>query len=217
MLFFFNILADVLFPKRCVGCERYGAWWCQSCYKSVTLHTVQDASTPPSDSVLKTVWVAASYDQESLQRALHAFKYQFVTALAKPLGGLMVDFCKSTASAGMQADMIVAVPLFYKRERWRGFNQAQLLAQAVGHHRNLSVVPALKRQVSTRPQVGLDAPARRLNVQGAFICPNPAVVAGRRVLLVDDVISTGSTLAACAEALYQAGAVRVEAFVLTKN
>ncbi|MCA8900873.1 MAG: ComF family protein [Hyphomonas sp.] len=118
-----------------------------------------------------------------------------------------------------EADMIVPVPLHYFRLASRGFNQSGWLAQAVAREAGLPVIlDALRRTRRTPTQGGLSARARRRNVAGAFTVRRPAAarISGRRVLLVDDVLTTGATLAACTRALKQAGARQVDVLVLAR-
>jgi ComF family protein len=109
------------------------------------------------------------------------------------------------------------VPLHLRRLRWRGFNQAQLLAAALAARGDLAVDPfALVRHRPTPPQVGLDATARRRNVVGAFAVPDPFRVRAKRVLLVDDVYTSGATTNECSRVLRAAGARRVDVCVLAR-
>jgi ComF family protein len=106
--------------------------------------------------------------------------------------------------------VLVPVPLHPRRLRERGFNQSELLAQALGRRSGLVVAPeALVRRKETPPQTGLTAAARRSNVSGAFTVRRRSRVAGRVVVLVDDVVTTGATARACAAALRAAGTTEV--------
>jgi ComF family protein len=117
----------------------------------------------------------------------------------------------------VDADMIIPVPLNRRRLLWRKFNQAALLGLEVSGHTGVPMQSSLLvRSKATPPQVGLTEPQRRLNVQGAFRVPPAAKasIAGRNIVLIDDVITTGATVNACARALKRAGAARVDVLTL---
>src|SRR5205823_1833243 len=122
------------------------------------------------------------------------------------------------AARPLAVDALVPVPLDAARVRERGYNQAALLAAPVAAALDVPLAPTwLRRTRPTRPQVGLSARERRVNVRGAFTCPEPAAVAGQRVLVVDDVMTTGATLEACAEALVAAGAAGVWGLIVARD
>jgi ComF family protein len=117
------------------------------------------------------------------------------------------------------ADALVPVPLHWRRQWARRFNQSALLAEVIGKASNVPVsYPALKRVKATPQQVGLSQSARAQNVQGAFRVPpdGKAEVAGRRLILIDDVLTSGATMDACARALLRAGAAQVDALVFAR-
>jgi ComF family protein len=157
---------------------------------------------PPAFSYARA---ATSYGDVARQ-ALHAFKFGGRRALAAPLGDLLAE----TAAASLphpRPDLIVPVPLHPARERDRGFNQSLLLARRLGRAWNCPVrADALARPVATVPQVDLSAEQRRANVRGAFVLRRPELIAGRHVVVVDDVFTTGSTVTACAQILRRGGA-----------
>ena len=139
-------------------------------------------------------------------------KYEGYFALARPLGELMVAAWPRWEH---QLDLVVPIPLHPQRKRKRGYNQSELLTDVLEQELDLpSLAAALNRSRHTRPQLGLTADERRANVLDAFTA-NRALVQGKRIMLVDDVFTTGSTLTAAAEALYQAGARSVTAYCLT--
>jgi ComF family protein len=116
--------------------------------------------------------------------------------------------------SSLRFDLITAVPLHAQRERERGYNQAELVAQQTARLVHGSYLPTLQRTRATTDQVGLDLYARRANVQDAFAVIYPHIQK-KRVLLIDDVRTTGATLDACAAALFQSGAEAVYGLTLT--
>ncbi|MBI2217098.1 MAG: ComF family protein [Candidatus Rokubacteria bacterium] len=142
----------------------------------------------------------------ALRDAIHAFKFGGKQPLARPLAGLVLEQARAWLSAGVAA--LVPVPLAPARERERGFNQALLLAERLGAEAGVAVRPRwLRRTRPTAPQADLTAVERSRNVRGAFAA-TPAV-RGLEVVLVDDVFTTGATVAECVRALRAAGARRV--------
>lgn len=153
---------------------------------------------------------AALYDPEAagspLVTAIHAFKYRAARSLAKPLASLLVERLPTAPDA-----LLIPVPLHPTRLRERRYNQSALLARAVARHAGQAVeLRGLVRRVPTPPQAGLCAAERRANLAAAFAVRDPRLVRGRHVVLIDDVITTGATADACAQALLAAGADRVD-------
>lgn len=144
----------------------------------------------------------------TLAALLQRLKYDGYRPLAKPLGRFLADTVKRLDVPSF--DLVLPVPLHPRRQRQRGFNQAALLTAQVA--KLLAIPRGAKDCVRVRdtlPQTGLPAAERHKNVAGAFHVPDPRRVQGRRVLLLDDVLTTGATANACAEALCQAGAAGV--------
>lgn len=150
----------------------------------------------------------------AIRRAIHAFKYRHVAALGEPLGNILAEFWQQVA---WPVDLIVPVPLHSHRQRERGYNQAALLAQGLVRAAHLPLrANALQRVRATASQMTLDAAQRRSNVNAAFRSDDNGL-RGKRVLLVDDVCTTGATLNACAVALKSAGAVEVWGLTLART
>ena len=159
--------------------------------------------------------------RDGMRAAIHALKYGRRTPVAVPLAALLAErggpLLPADPDGGPAFDAVVPVPLHPARLAERGFNQAELLAApcAAAWGRPL-LRRALARVRATQPQTELDADARRQNVAGAFAARRPAEVAGRRLLLVDDVLTTGATAWAAARALRESGAAAVGVLVLAR-
>jgi ComF family protein len=152
-------------------------------------------------------------------------KFRRRERLGRRLGALLAQaWTKLGCLVDCELPLIVPVPLFHLRERERGFNQARLLAEGLKH--SLDTLPGAKKKridatllVRTRatlPQAGLKVGARKENVRGAFAVVKPEHVQGRQVVLVDDVMTTGATLSACASTLKKQGASRVYALAMAR-
>jgi ComF family protein len=149
----------------------------------------------------------------SLRKAIHRLKYDYVRDLAVPLGEMVVSFWQETP---LPADVIVPVPLHPRRVRERGYNQAALLAEQLAQATGIPMAcHVLLRHKYTVSQTKLDAEQRRQNVDGAFTCVG-SEVRGKRVLLMDDVCTTGATLEASSVALKAGGAQSVWALTLAR-
>jgi ComF family protein len=227
-----RVALDLLFPPRCALCGRHGAALCDDC-----AHALPRADPPRCSrcwSPRRPGWGCRRCDefasggpaleglrspyvfQEGARELVHALKYNYYSALASPMGELMARYLQDTP---LPADVLVPVPLHPRRQRARGYNQSLLLAREVSRRLDLPLAAeALVRRRDTPPQArAVEADDRRLNVAGAFDC-RPGAVAGRRVLLVDDVTTTGATLDACARALLaQGGASSVWALTFARE
>lgn len=148
----------------------------------------------------------------ALRELIHLLKYHGIRTLAGPLASRLV----SAVPLGERFDVIVPVPLHWRRRWRRGYNQSALLACELGRRMGLPVVEAVRRRRATAAQTGLTRSRRRANVAGAFAPAGKPPVEGRRLLLVDDVLTTGATAAACARSLKAAGAAYVAVLTLAR-
>lgn len=208
-------LAAWLLPPRCVLCGGDGQPpaldLCRACEQDLPWLGVADAPEPAA-----SLHCHAPFRYEfPLTRLVPALKYEGALANARVLGTLLAQ---SIARAGLQhgVDAIVPMPLHRSRLQERGFNQSHEIARFVARALAQPVVPeALRRTRATAPQVGLAREARRNNVRDAFTA-EVAALRGGRIALLDDVVTTGSTVAAAAQALVDAGARRVDVWCVAR-
>jgi ComF family protein len=211
---------DLLFPPACGVRGSGGSFLCDTCRRRLPLAEPPRCRRCWSPSPLSRCGDCAHSPLDGARAPyvfgggartlVHQLKYQGLHALADPMGELLAV---SLLDHPMPIDLIMPVPLHGRRRRRRGFNQSELLARVVSERCGLELdVHTLRRDRNTPPQLQVDDRARReANVRDAFRCLD--VIAGRRVLLVDDVLTTGATARECARALKAAGATSV--WVLT--
>ncbi len=228
-------LLDLIYPPRCLVCERHGrpplcgecaAHFvpvpepvCAVCGRPVEPEApCRLCAGPPAGGWGFSSARAAAIYQGPLRHAIHRFKYGCSESLGEPLGAFLANRLAADGLLAHPVDVALPVPIHPARERQRGFNQALLLAAPVAAMLGVPLeTGALVRVRKTPPQVGLSPDARRRNLRDAFAVPGPARVAGRRVLLVDDVFTTGATVCACAQALKAAGAPAVHVVTLAEG
>jgi len=220
---------DIVFPPHCAGCERPGARLCNACQSQIqdlTPPLCLHCGYPRSQAGVCRVCRggrrsiaplaglrSAAFFHGPLQRALHRFKYQRDLGLADTLGERLAA---APVLADVPAGLVVPVPLAAERLHERGYNQAALLARAFAELRGWPLAAGVVRRVRHTPsQVRLNAAERRANVKDAFRAEGRAL-AGRTIVLVDDVCTTGATLAACATALLAGGAQQVWGLTLAR-
>lgn len=213
---------DLAFPAACSGCGREGEPLCAECRPALDARLELPGGTPiglPADlpaPLLQLDWCAPFAGP--VRHALHDLKYAGERRLAEPLGRAVA---RRWRRVGVGADLVVPVPVHANRERQRGYDQAALIAAVAARELRLPVARALERGRATIAQFELGRDQRAANVAGAFRVRDgaeaAAAVRGRWILLVDDVVTTGSTLAACATALERAGAAAVSAITVARE
>jgi competence protein ComFC len=150
----------------------------------------------------------------SLRKLIHLFKYSGMKPLGKRLAGLL---CRALPDDGAERfDAVVPMPLHWRRRWKRGFNQSEILARLVAKNRRVPMIDVVRRVRATATQAGLTNSNRRKNVAGAFRVSRKSQIAGKRILLIDDVMTTGSTAAACALTMKRAGASSVTLLTLAR-
>ena len=231
-----HALADLVFPPQCSGCgcalpATITPLFCQQCLKQLPWIRVPlctccgipfQAGTshvcgaclahPPAFSLARSLF----HYEDPLRKGILALKFQGDLTLLSSLAALCQE--SELYTHFTEPDWILPVPLHPIRLRQRGFNQALYLARACFPQWQSRVAPLmLQRTVHTPPQTSLDGRARRRNLQGVFTLDQARPCSGKKVLLVDDVFTTGTTVEACSQVLNRAGVARVEVFTLARS
>ena len=210
-----KLVLDLIYPPRCPFCGRVLEVWedeglCHQCQKTLPWQLEVGKQVDFCARCFSPLWY-----QGSVRRGMEQFKFRGGQIHARLFGTLMAQCLQNRWQKPM--DLITWVPLSRKRLRERGYDQAELLARRVGEVTGLPVTAALVKTRNTKAQSSLDADdSRKANVQGVYACRPGVDLAGKRVILVDDVATSGSTLAECAACLRKAGAVSVVALTLAR-
>jgi ComF family protein len=212
-----RVALDFLLPKWCIACGREGDYICRSCRLSLPFIKPPvcprcGRPQPPGEPCRGCIGEKAEIDgirapflfEGVIRQAIHELKYRNLRDMSKVLAGFLSGYLLENP---MPAEVLVPVPIHKKRERERGYNQSALLARELGRYRGIPVVEdVLVRQIYTPTQArSASEEERQRNVADAFTCRD-AYLRGKRVLLIDDVSTSGATLNACAGVIKRTGA-----------
>lgn len=224
-------LASLFYPPLCASCSvpvDHSAYLCRECSEKAprirppfcaTCSEPFDGSITESFSCANcahrvlhfTAAVAAYRSRGIVRQIIHEFKYGKQLHLRHPVADWLAETLDDPRLQGRRFDLVVPVPLHPARKRERGFNQAELLADALSARANVPMRNALERLRYTTTQTAFDRAERMQNLHNAFRLRKKVDVRGCRVLLIDDVLTTGSTLSECARVLKASGAISVHA------
>jgi ComF family protein len=232
-----NALLDIIFPIECVGCKKSKTFLCDDCLLTIPVridHSCSVCKKRPTpygqvcldclgQSPLDGLLVTSSYKNSLLSKTIHLYKYRFIQKLSRPLSQLMLHTI--IQSEIPLPDMLCPIPLHPLRNRWRGFNQADLLAQTLSTkilpQLTIPITHGLIRTRFTQPQMSVsDIRQRHDNIRNAFKwLPLPSEemsLQGKYIWLIDDVATTTFTLTECASVLKKNGAKKVFGIVLAR-
>ena len=241
-----NFILDILFPVHCLRCQKYNDWICEKCFSKINILQVQfcpycEKIISPNGRIcqqcknkfLKTneIWpldgliASATYGKNGVSDLIYCFKYNFISDLGLPLARIL---CKAFLLNNLfLPDIIIPIPLHQKRLRWRGFNQAEILANYFAENItpgfSVSVISNfIIRKKYTGAQMKIkNYQERQKNVRNIFTLNKkflqPKILEGKTVLLIDDIATTGSTLFEAGRIIKLAGAVKVFAIVIARQ
>jgi competence protein ComFC len=224
---FKNFILDLFFPKFCLGCGKEGSYLCEDCKATIEIFDSQYCLCEKypqrvlekgkcekcQNKHLNGLYSAVSYENILVKELIKKFKYQpFVKEMAKDLFSLLNDHFALLGknSESFKDFLIIPVPLDKKRKNWRGYNQAEELAKELSFYFKIPLIAdILIKTKKTAPQVELNKEERKKNLENVFCLTNQEAIKKRKILLVDDVYTTGATLEECAKTLKRNGAKEV--------
>ena len=222
-----GLAVDVLFPKKCVECQKPGQFVCFDCISKISkvmtpicqkcgkiTQSGQYCSSCRSSVELTGVMVACDYSAGPTKEMIHHLKYSGFVELSEALAELLVEKIKQSKKIKF---VVVPVPMDQKKEIERGFNQSELMARYISKKLGLKGGLALEKTKRTPAQMKLKRTERLKNLAGVFECVDRGLVKGKNILLVDDVMTTGTTLNECAKELRKAGARQVWGAVVARG
>ena len=200
----FNKILTVLFPQKCLGCKKENEILCPDCLLKINR---------PDTPFLKGVHIAANYQDMVLKKALWMLKYQGVKQLAKPLAELIRE--RIWKKLETENWLVVPVPLSKKKLRRRGYNQAEMIARELSYNVRADI---MFKKFHTKSQVEVkDKEERLANIVGSFEVRSPRAIRGEKIILIDDVLTTGATMREAKKVLKQAGAKKVAGVVVARG
>lgn len=221
-----SFILDILFPIDCLGCQEEETWLCDKCFQKLAFRESDEHKSKINQKekiYYDKILAAGDYKEKLLKNVIKTFKYRFSKDLAKTLANFLFLFLRAEAKKLTPIDLnnpfgenyffadfrIIPVPLHKRREKWRGFNQSELLGRELADLIQSEIcLNKLKRLRYTKSQAKLNYEERRKNLKGCFAWQGEEL-AGQNIILLDDVVSTGATLNECAKILKENGAGEV--------
>jgi len=226
-----NFTLDLLFPKACLICRQEGEFLCVSCSNTLTViapSCLICKSRCPEGKIchscrkktpIRRIYTPFTYKNKHVRNLIHVYKYERAKELAEPLAKFVTGAMRKANFIAKKNMVIIPVPLHWRRERERGFNQSELIALKISESLGLPVLEkTMARRKNTLPQIDMKNDViRRQNISGAFAISNPKSIVGKTIILVDDVITSGATINEAANTLREAGAKSVWAAAIARR
>lgn len=207
-----KLLWEIFFPKYCLNCRQPGEYLCPDCLALI------DFPLGPlrGFEFLSSLYFAADYKNFIVKNLIQKLKYQpFAKELAKDLSSIIITYLKNLEKQpeflkNKEELIFLSIPLAFKKLKYRGFNQAEEIAKILAAYFNIPFLPnGLIKIKETTPQINLAENERKQNVKNVFSVTRPDLISGKKIILVDDVFTTGATMEEAAKILKKAGAKQV--------
>lgn len=219
-----NLALDIIFPKKCFGCGQEGIFFCEDCFSLIDVNPfkyclcerpqkiiIEKQCKHCANKKLDGLYSASDFKQTQVRQLIHNFKYKSqIKELCYPLSLLILTHLYFIAKYFPPASLLVPVPLFIKKKKRRGFNQAEEIGKVISEKIGIPIsLGNFVRVKNTKPQVGLNKKQRMENIKNAFEIKNKNEFKGKIIFLLDDVYTTGATMEECARILKKSHAKEV--------
>lgn len=226
---------EIFFPKHCLGCQKSGTYLCQDCIACLDLLRDQYCLCKKplifsgkchqcKTKNLDGLYSGLSYQRNLVKKIIHSFKYEpFIKELSQPLAFLIIEhFYLLEKQPSFFIDktnfILIPIPMYLKRLKWRGFNQAEEIAKELSKLLSIPIIfNCLIKTKETQPQTELNHDERKENIKGVFLIKNREKIKDKEILLIDDVYTTGSTMEEAAKRLKRAGAKTVIGITIARG
>ncbi len=212
-----KFLLDLLFPKICISCQKEGTYLCSDCFGILEVSSLH---TPYNTKYLDDLYFPLPYQNPILKKLIQNFKYPpFIKELSQPLSSLIIAHLQLIEKPPefFQDFSILPIPQSKKRLKWRGFNQAEELAKELASFFKIGILNNVIEKIKeTESQVNLTEKERKENLKGAFSLKKPELIKHKKIILVDDVYTTGATMEEVAKILKENGAKEVIGIVIAR-
>lgn len=228
-----KIFFDLIFPPFCFGCQKEGNYLCEDCKACLDIYQHQYCLCENPIKIprigkcsrcktkkLDGLCAAVSYQKALVKKIIQNFKYEpFIKELSTSLSSLIIShFQLLDNNIAFDNCFLVPVPLEKRRLKWRGFNQAEEIAKGLADYLKIPLInDCLIKIKETPPQMELSSEERKENIKGVFLVKDKEVIRNKKILLVDDVYTTGSTMEECARVLKESGAKEVIGIVVARE
>ncbi len=215
-----NFILNLFFPKFCLGCQKEGSYLCYDCKSLLEISGFHQKFQTKN---LSDLYFSIEYKNPLIKKLIQNFKYEpLIKGLSIPLSSLIIDHFQQLESpppffGGGSEFLLIPLPLEKKKLKWRGFNQAEEIGKELSKFLEISLLGDVLIKIrETLPQVELSGKEREENIKGVFSLKNQGKIQGKKILLVDDVYTTGSTMEEAARVLREAGAKEIVGVVIAR-
>lgn len=218
---------DIIFPKKCINCNREESYLCEDCLSLIEINPFtyclcekmekRNKCENCKNRSLDKILSASSFNNHIVKEAIHKLKYGYIEELSIPLTLLILNHLQTINCQIDNSFFIIPVPMHIKKKRKRGFNQSEEIAKLISKSTNIPLSTTLIKTKKTKPQMELNRIERIKNIKDCFAVKDKKEILNKKILLLDDVYTTGTTMNECAKILKESGAKEVWGLTIARE